>query len=204
MNLFLELGFNAVLYDHRRHGESGGRSSSYGHYEKEDLAAVVDELKKRQGEDLFFGIHGESMGAATALLYAGNIRDDADFYVADCPFSTFEEQLQLRIAAMTKIPPRLILPLGDLFLKWRDGYRIKDVSPLEAVKRIGKPILFVHSEPDAFIPADMTKRLYETKPGAKQLFLAPKGGHAQSINENRQEYLAAVRRFLSTYFPDLD
>ena len=33
-NVFIKLGFNAVVYDHRRHGESGGKTSSYGHYEK--------------------------------------------------------------------------------------------------------------------------------------------------------------------------
>ena len=32
--MFEHLGFNAVVYDHRRHGESEGKTTSYGHYEK--------------------------------------------------------------------------------------------------------------------------------------------------------------------------
>ena len=48
----MKLGFNAVVYDHRRHGESGGKTSSYGHYEKFDLQAVVAALKKRKGHDI--------------------------------------------------------------------------------------------------------------------------------------------------------
>ncbi|GAE43370.1 hypothetical protein JCM21738_2 [Mesobacillus boroniphilus JCM 21738] len=102
MNLFLNRGFNAVIYDHRRHGESGGKTTSYGYYEKFDLKSVVDWLREEKGPDLLLGIHGESMGAATLLLYAGMIEDGADFYVADCPFSDFSEQLAYRIKEEVK------------------------------------------------------------------------------------------------------
>ncbi|MGM9925928.1 MAG: alpha/beta hydrolase [Bacillus sp. (in: firmicutes)] len=196
MNIFLERGFNAVIYDHRRHGESGGRTSSYGYYEKWDLETVVDELKKRYGKDILFGIHGESMGAVTALLYGGSVRDDACFYVADCPFSTLYEQVRHRVHTDTPLPAWLVLPIGNIFLKWRDGYRFQDVSPLEAVKNIDKPVLFIHSEKDTYIPASMTQRLYEAKQGAKQLYIASKGLHAQSLNENKEQYEAAIDGFL--------
>lgn len=61
-----------MIYDQRRHGKTGGDTTSYGYYEKFDLQAVVDWLFIEEGEDLLLGIHGESMGAATTLLYAGN------------------------------------------------------------------------------------------------------------------------------------
>ncbi|MGN1400938.1 MAG: alpha/beta hydrolase [Bacillus sp. (in: firmicutes)] len=204
MNLFLKKGFNAVLYDHRRHGDSGGKTSSYGFYEKEDLAAVIAELKRRCGDGIRFGIHGESMGAATTLLYAGSIRDDGDFYIADCPFSTFEEQVMSRLKAHVPfMPPKLLLPIGNLFLKWRDGYEPKDVSPLAAVENIHKPVLFIHTEQDDFIPAEMTRQLYDAKHGPKQLLITRKGGHAQAFNDNPAEYEAAIDEFLHTYLSGL-
>ncbi|WP_042346207.1 alpha/beta hydrolase [Bacillus massiliigorillae] len=199
MNVFLERGYNAVIYDHRRHGESGGKTSSYGYYEKWDLEVVVKELKSRFGKDIILGIHGESMGAVTTLLYGGSIRDDADFYIADCPFTTLQDQLHHRLKVETPLPSWLVLPIGNAFLKLRDGYRFQDVSPLEAVKNITKPVLFIHSELDDYIPASMTKQLYEAKKGPKQLFIAANGFHAQSLNENKQQYEKAVDRFLQTY-----
>jgi len=199
MNIFIKRGFNAVIYDHRRHGLSGGKTSSYGYYEKHDLEAIIDELKKREGEDVFFGIHGESMGAVTSLLYGGSVRDDAAFYIADCPFSTFRDQLSYQIKKDIHLPARAIMPIGDLFLKIREGYRIADVSPLSVINHIYKPILFIHSEQDPFIPVAMTKQLFEAKDGPKQLYIAKKGAHAQSFNENQQEYEEAIDTFLKTY-----
>jgi uncharacterized protein len=197
MNLFLKKGFNAVIYDHRRHGESGGKTSSYGFFEKHDLKAVVDELIKRQGEDVFFGIHGESMGAATMLLYAGSIEDRADFYIADCPYSDFGDQLSYRMKKEVKLPVGgLLLPLADLFLKLREGYKLKDISPRSVVENIQKPVLFIHSILDDYILSAMTQELFDKKPGSKKLYLAVNGLHAQSYNENKQEYEKAIDDFL--------
>ncbi|WP_340371679.1 alpha/beta hydrolase [Peribacillus sp. FSL E2-0218] len=198
MNIFLKRGFNAIIYDHRRHGDSGGKTSSYGHYEKLDLKAVIDELKRRKGRDLTIGIHGESMGAATLLLYAGMLEDGADFYIADCPFSTFEDQIQHQLKAEIPIPSWTVFPLGRMFIKLRDGYWTNEVSPIKYIKNIRSPVLFIHSEKDTFIPVSMTMELYAAKEGPKQLYIAKKGAHAQSYNENPQEYEAQIDQFLET------
>lgn len=196
MNLFLERGFNAVIYDHRRHGESGGKTTSFGHYEKLDLKAVVDWLKAEKSSELLIGIHGESMGAATTLLYAGMLEDGADFYIVDCPFSDFKELLEYQIKKDIKLPPRMVLPLGDFFLRFRDKYSVSEVSPISFIDKIHSPILFIHSQDDKYILPTMTEALYERKTGPKKLFLAVKGAHAQSFNENRKEYEQAVDEFL--------
>jgi predicted alpha/beta-fold hydrolase len=199
MNLFLERGFNAVIYDHRRHGESGGKTTSFGYYEKFDLKTVVDWLKKEKGPSLELGIHGESMGAATMLLYAGMIEDAADFYIADCPFSDFKEQLAYLLKKDFKIPPRLLLPLADIILRVRDKYSIQHISPISVIERIQHPILFIHSQKDDFILPTMSKELYEQKKGPKMLFLAANGRHAQSFNENRPDYERVIDEFLEKY-----
>lgn len=198
MNLFLKRGFNALIYDHRRHGESGGKTTSYGHYEKFDLKEVLDWLKKEKGPDLHVGIHGESMGAATLLLYAGMLEDGADFYIADCPFSDFKEQLTYRLKEELKVPVPL-LPLADLFLKFRDKYSIAEVSPISVIENIQHPILFIHSQKDDFILPSMTEELFERKKGPKMLYMAINGAHAQSLRENSDDYEKAIDEFLNTY-----
>jgi len=199
MNLFIERGFNAIIYDQRRHGESGGKTTSYGFYEKFDLKAVVDWLKAEKGENLLLGIHGESMGASTMIQYAGMLEDGANFYVADCPYSDFREQLAHVVKTEVKIPPKMMLPIATLFLKIRDRYPLKDVSPLTAIEKIAKPMLFIHSKKDDYILPDMTEKLYAHKSGPKQLFLAENGVHARSLTENRQEYQQVLDDFLTKY-----
>jgi uncharacterized protein len=199
MNLFLKRGWNTLIYDHRRHGDSGGKTTSYGYYEKYDLQAVVHWLKNQFDTPIVLGIHGESMGAATMLLYAGCLEDGANFYIADCPFSDFEEQLRYRLKVEYRLPAFLVLPIANLFLKIRDGYFFSDVSPIRAVERIQHPILFIHSAKDDFILPDMTKKLYEKKKGAKMLLIAPKGLHAYSYADNPTEYEQAIDDFLAKF-----
>ncbi|QHJ71084.1 alpha/beta hydrolase [Planococcus halotolerans] len=193
--MFEELGFNSVVYDHRRHGGSGGKTTSFGHYEKFDLKAVVDMLKEHAGPDLVFGIHGESMGAATTLLYAG-MRDDAAFYISDCGYSDISEQILHVMQTTTPLKTPITLKLAAFFMKLRDGYHISTVTPREAVKQIEKPVLFIHSLPDDFVLPEMSIEMHSLKEGPKALKLFEKGGHAQSFNENPLEYKEAVSTFL--------
>jgi len=199
MDLFLKRGFNAIIYDHRRHGESEGKTTSYGYFEKYDLKAVVDYLLSTEGEDVFFGIHGESMGAATTILYAGSLEDRADFYIVDCPFSDFREQLAYLFSKEMKLPGKWFLPLADLFVRIRGGFRLKTVSPIQVIQNIHKPVLFIHSTKDDYILPEMTKTLYDRKKDLKMLFMATNGGHAQSFNENKEEYEQAIDEFFNIY-----
>ncbi|KIL49001.1 hypothetical protein KP77_22120 [Jeotgalibacillus alimentarius] len=202
VNLFLEKGFNAVIYDHRRHGDSGGRSTSYGHFEKTDLKAVIDHLITEEGEQTVFGIHGESMGAVTMLLYAGSVEDRGAFYIADCPFSDLTEQLSFLMTKSSRSSYiiKTALNLVGTFILIRDRYRIRGVSPKAAVKNIQKPVLFIHSKHDSFIPSHMTETLYDLKEGPKSIFIPEEGGHAQSYTANPDAYSKQIDEFLNEYF----
>lgn len=199
MNIFLKRGWNVILYDHRRHGQSEGKTTSYGHYEKIDLKSIVDWTKERFGQDITLGIHGESMGAATTLLYAGMVEDGADFYIVDCPFSDLEEQLAYRLKKEFHLPRQAVLPIANIFLKIRDGYSLKEVSPIQFVHNIQKPVLFIHSAQDDYILPRMTEELYEKKAGPKELYYAPFGTHARSYAENRSDYEKAIDVFLEKF-----
>lgn len=200
IRMYERLGYNTVVYDHRRHGESGGKTTSYGYYEKIDLQTVITEIREIIGRDAILGIHGESMGAATTLLYAGTINDDADFYISDCAFSDFKVLLRKIVKETISVNLEVAVKISNLAIRLRDGYTFNHVNPIDAVANIFKPVLFIHSIPDAFIPVTMAKDLYEAKiNGARELVLFEKGEHAQSFNVSPELYEDTVRGFLDKY-----
>jgi fermentation-respiration switch protein FrsA (DUF1100 family) len=86
-----------------------------------------------------------------------------------------------------------------MILKLRDGYKVHDVSPIQCVKHIKSPVLFIHSKDDDYILCKMTEELYEHKAGPKQLFIAERGAHAMSYAENKEAYKRAIDSFLKRY-----
>lgn len=197
--LFERLGFNSVIYDHRRHGDSGGKTTSFGFYEKSDLQAVVSTVRERIGRRALLGIHGESMGAATTILYGGENDDEVDFYIADCPFSDFTEQILHIMRTSTPLRSSMTLRIANLLLKIRDGYTTSLISPRQVIANISKPMLFIHSLEDDFILPEMTKELFALKEDRKMMKLFPKGAHAKSYNDNPVEYEREVHAFLNEF-----
>ncbi len=194
--LFIDMGWDAIIYDHRRHGESKGRFSSYGLYEKDDLSSVVSYTKNIYGTDVKIGIHGESMGSAIAIQYAG-VYGNVDFFIFDCPYSDLKKQLTYRLQQEFKLKGFYIMPLVDLFIKLRIGFSFKDVAPINFVDKIKKPTLFIHSKGDKYILPYMCEELYQKKNGIKALYMAVNGDHAESYTFNRDEYKKQIEDFLT-------
>lgn len=201
--LFQGLGFSCLAYEQCRHGESGGLHTTYGYYERYDLKAVVDWIRNRFGDDVCVGIHGESMGAAILLQYAGLVEDGADFYISDCAYASIWEQLGYRLRVQMHLPVWPLLHLTAWLCRLRCGFVIKEACPLAAIPHINNPVLFVHGEDDRYIPPDASMRLYEAKTnGPRGLLLVPGAHHAQAQPVAPEQYRRTVIEFLDQSVTD--
>jgi len=195
--LFLRRGFNALLYDHRRHGESEGEWTSYGYYEKDDLKAAVDWVCRRHGADAVVGVFGESMGAATVLEFAAADGRPA-FVVSDCAFSDLGDQLAYLLRVEYRLPRVPLLALTSLWCRLRAGFYIRDVSPRRAAARIRAPLLIVHGLADDYVLPEMARELYEHAAApVKELCLVPGAAHAGSLAADRAAYERRLDEFLA-------
>lgn len=134
----------------------------------------------------------ENRWAQSQLYYMLQKPDaNANFHIADCPFASFEDQLLYRLKTDFRLSGQWILPLSEQVLKWRDGYSIRQVSPLDVIDQVKEPILFIHSLHDDYIPCEQSEQLY----ARKKLFIAPHGAHPVSYSDNKEVYEQEVEAF---------
>lgn len=200
--LYLARGYDALLFDHRGSGESGGIFTTMGFKERRDLHDLVMLARRDKGfpeKECVVGVHGESMGGATVLLTAC-MEEPPDFVVADCPYADLSEQLRYSVRHVKHLPSEPFEPVASLITRIRAGFRYSDVSPIREIKKKDGlpdiPILFIHGEDDKLIPASATKRLYEAKRGVKEMCIFPGAGHSRSLISDRERYKRVVYAFL--------
>ena len=196
IKIFEKRGWNILLYDHRRHGQSQGKYSTYGYLEKKDLDLWVNWVIDKKGKDSIIGLHGESMGAATTLQYL-EINKYVKFIIADCAFSDLTELLSRKIKEDYNIILYPLLHLSNLLTKIKAKFYYQWVKPIESVKKSTIPVMFIHGNKDYFVPWDMSISMYNAKSkGIKRLYIAEGAAHARAIEVDKERYEKEVMLFV--------
>lgn len=194
--LYRNMGFNVLTYDHRNHGRSGGTETTLGFHEKKDLETCIQWVKDKVGQESLVGTHGESMGAGTVIQHAATY-PTLNFVVADCPFADLTRELMEVSKREHPIPMWMALPVASLMSKLRGNGWYKEASPIRMIDRIEIPLMIIHGAEDTYITPDHAQDLYDAKTkGLKGLYFAQNADHAQSIIKDRDNYIAEVRGFL--------
>lgn len=195
--LFFNFGFNIFAYDARDHGSSGGQYPTYGFYESDDLEKCIAYVKNKKMDGVI-GLHGESMGAAVSLIWAGkHDNNGVSFLIEDCGYSDLYDLYYERLSdyQFPKFVRPVILYYTSFFCKIFAGFSLSEVSPIKNIGKIKLPILFIHGNADNFVMPEMAKEMFENKNGIKELYFAPGAVHAKSINTDVNKYEAVIADF---------
>ena len=201
-DMYLDMGFNVLAYDSRAAGNSGGKDITLGFFEKTDLDNVVKWVKWVNPKAII-GVHGESLGAVTALLQAklDQSEKNVNFYVVDSPYSDLWELMNIKLSRDLRpnFQPAaaFILFYSNIIALKKSNFSLYAVSPITAISDIKTPIMFIHGSNDTFIPASMSLELYLRKQGPKGIYISPGAEHAMSYITNKEEYIAKVKQFLT-------
>lgn len=195
LNLYKSLGYSVVMFDARYHGRSGGNNCTYGHFEKWDLKKISDMLYRRFGEDIIVGFHGESGGAATALLNL-SVDNRISFAIADSSFTDLLEVMRNLERIYLHTGSKKLLILCNMFIKRMAGYSLESVSPLTEIQALEVPVLFMHSGLDEIVPPKMSKTLKSFKSGFNDIYIAEGAPHLLGYYMRTAEYEAKVREFI--------
>ena len=192
LSLFRDLGYNVFMPDHRRSGNSGGDSITFGCYEKHDVVGWIDFLQERY-PDATFALFGESMGAATATMVAA-MDKRVRFLIEYCGYADFRH---------------LILPklgnLRPLYALLRPGLKamsnilysvdLDETDALSAMRSLSIPVLILHSRADKTVYFSNALALAKANPKAKTVYFETPA-HARGLIVCRKAFTEAVQTFV--------
>ncbi len=193
-------GFHALLFDFRAHGKSGGRKSSFGWREKEDLLAAINYLTGRKEVDPDrIGVYGFSMGGATALMTAVE-NGEIKAVVADSSFASLREQtITILETAYGRPFKPLVYPLMWIYEIYF-GSDPEKVSPLDAMSGIFPgAVMIIGGGEDEQMPTSVAKRLFNAAREPKELWLIPGAVHGGTLYTAGEEYSERVGGFFSKH-----
>lgn len=200
------LGYGALLYDSRNHGESGKARVSLGYNERLDVEAAVHYLREEVRSTDRIVSFGISMGATAALLAAAETPEIAAV-VSDSSFLSFKDTVDHHIKMFLRLPTFPIANELRFFIERRAGFDGSQCDALKAVKRSGdRPILFIAAAHDRRMPPEIAQRLYDASTSSKRDLLVVDGPgseiHAHAYQANESLYISKVAQFLDSAFRD--
>lgn len=190
-------GYNVLVPDLRCQGESEGDFIGMGWTDRYDVLEWIGRIIELDS-DAEVVIHGQSMGAACALMVSGmeELPDNVKAVVSDCAYTDAYSMFEQDAWDWFHLPAFPIVDSANLALQVRGGYDLKKASALEAVKKSRTPTLFIHGEEDAMVPVRMAHELYDAAGCKKQLMLVEGAGHGQSQDKQPELYWDTVFAFL--------
>jgi fermentation-respiration switch protein FrsA (DUF1100 family) len=198
--LWHSLGWNILAIDLRAHGESGGRYSTAGFHERNDLSQVIDQVRAEQPNDTqTLALFGVSLGAAVALASAVQ-REDLAAVVLECPFADYRNAVSNHSKIMG-MPLHTLQPLAIRLAEWISQSDFNQIRPVDLIAKCPAPLMVIQSCNDPFVSSDAAvieaamKQRQES--GAPTVFLPiPDAGHVLGICADPAAYKQRLESFL--------
>lgn len=191
-------GYNVLVIDNRAHGLSDGVINSLGYREYKDLLAWGRFLHEERGNRSVV-LHGICIGSSAGLFALTNKHcpDYMTALVAEGMYPTFGESFVNHM----KVDRRPLFPYAyeTQFYMWAiSGANVVTDGPVKRIRRMHKPILFLHSRQDVFSTPDKAQILFDTCPsGKKRLTWFPVGDHSRIRINDPDGYDRSIVSFLS-------
>ena len=190
-------GYHCLVPDLRCQGESEGDFIGMGLTDSSDVLLWIKEIliEDPQAEVV---LHGQSMGAATALMLSGrsDLPENVKAAVSDSSYIDAYTMFGEKAKDWFNLPAFPIVNSMRLMLLLRGGYDLYKASPIDAVADAKLPTLFIHGSDDKMISVDQAYALYEADVSEKKLLIIEGAGHGQPQDKDPAGYYGAVFAFL--------
>lgn len=216
--------YNVMVFDFRAHGENvdDEQCCTFGRDEALDVIGAVNYMKSRDDiNHLPCLVYGFSMGAVAAIQAQAANPTLFSGMILDCPYDKSEniikrglENLRFSIFGYTfEMPCKKILErfafnyyvqsFVKALLKSISNFdatgtrtQIFPLSPVDSIKKVSIPCLFIHCKNDEKVPVEAAQSLYENAQGFKRLWITNGRRHYDSIFYNPEKYGYKVNKFM--------
>src|SRR5439155_1621518 len=188
-------GYRCVAFDHRAHGESNGRRTSFGFHERHDVIAIL-ELTRHLWPDEPLAVLGMSMGAA-ALCFAAEKTRECAAVVLEGLYHDIVGAFINRLN--TTYPPSFRRLARGVFwvTERRLNVRVDQLAPAEHIGRLAPaPVLLLTGAQDLHSTPAEAQRLYQRCREPRELWLVPAATHADVCETGGSLYQDRVLGFL--------
>ena len=196
-----QAGWNALLFDLRHHGASGGVATTFGADEKGDVEAAVRLARGRSPAPVV--LWGVSLGGATATLAAAEDPRVAGV-VCDSSYRSVPDTVRHHLKLFRgfrwwlRIVPSW--PVADEVLFWmgrRGHYDPRAVDVRAAAGRLaGRPALFVCNSDDRRMPKEIAFELQAAAGPRARVLVVPGTSHGGAWRDGGAAYEYAVTELL--------
>ncbi len=191
---FRQLGYNTFLLDFRAHGGSGGNTCTIGYDESEDVKLAFEYIQNRGEHNII--LWGISMGAAAITKAMSDYPLQPSKIILEMPFGSILQAAEGRIRLM-HLPAE---PLATLITFWggvEHGFWAFNMKPSVFAKKIKQPVLLQWGRNDVRVHQEETDAIYQALPGPKQLVVYENSGHESLCDNEHDQWMNAVRKFLN-------
>ena len=195
---YYKRGYHCLVPDLRCQGESEGDFIGMGLTDSSDVLLWIKGILD-EDPDAEIVLHGQSMGAATALMLSGrsDLPENVKAAVSDSSYIDAYTMFGEKAKDWFNLPAFPIVNSMRLMLLLRGGYDLYKASPIDAASDSDLPTLFIHGSDDKMISVDQAYALYETDTSAKELLIIDGAGHGQPQDKDPEKYYGTVFAFLS-------
>jgi 8-oxo-dGTP diphosphatase len=154
----LEAGYPVFTFDVRRHGRSDDAPYVTIRHFRDDLAQAIRVVRERRpGAPVL--VAGHSLGGSAALLVAAAGAPVDGIALIAAPADLME--VTAGMFSDRGLPGGLLTGVLRPFWQRRAGVPFRDLDPAEGARRLQLPLLVVHGDRDARVPAEHARRLAE-------------------------------------------
>jgi len=190
---YLKRNYSVLMPDLRATGNSEGEYNSLGYYERFDIEACYDFLRKKNFK--IIGAQGHSLGAA-AIVYTTLEKYNFDFLILESCYDNMQHAFENRVH-LFYMPAFLFKPVC-WFGEAKIDIGLDKLNPQQLVKNIKTPVLFLYGDSEWQIPIEESEAIVASCGSLlKRNYVFKYGKHEDFSIRFKKEYEQTLDSFLS-------